>query len=1176
MSDDPGSSASGAHSPSSAHSPFKPPAAPGPGQRVSWRDLHGSAAAVAVSATTRARQNLTLVVAADSASARRWVNELSFAAPDLETLHFPDWETLAYDAFSPHEDITSERLHTLYRLPRQSTGARHLVITLQTLLSRLPPRSYVEGFTMELAVGANFEMHEERRSLEAAGYLAVETVTARGEFAVRGALMDIFPMGSEAPLRIDLMDDEIESLRTFDPDTQRTLERIERFELLPAKEFPLDGPAISRFRDSWHNTFNVDVRRCSVYQDVSQGIAPNGVEYYLPLFFEGLASLFDYLPANGLLVADADLIEGARSYLDEVGNRYESLRHDVERPILPPGDLYLREEELGAALKQLALIDLVKAGKHGFDFASRTLPDLSARPRAKDPAEGLKAFLGETAAPVLFIADTAGRREVFHEYLARADLRPTEVENLAGFLDADLPRGLAIAPLEHGLWLDDLIIITENQVFGHQVAERKARAARVLDPEQIIRNLTELHMGEPVVHIEHGIGRYLGLTTLEIDGSPNEFLTLSYADEAKLYVPVTSLHLISRYSGADAEHAPLHRLGSDQWEKAKRRAQEKVFDVAAELLNIYARRETADRFAFNDPSEDYQRFSDQFPFEVTLDQQKAIDEVIADLCSTRSTDRLICGDVGFGKTEVAMRAAFLAVASGKQVAVLVPTTLLAQQHFDTFRDRFADWPVQIEAVSRMRSDGEVEAIGDRLAAGKVDIVIGTHKLLNRAIRFKDLGLIVIDEEHRFGVRQKERLRSLRAEVDVLTLTATPIPRTLNMAMNGIRDLSIIATPPAKRLTINTFVQEKRAHVIKEAITRELMRGGQVFYLHNEVRTIDQTAHELAERIPEARIGVGHGQMRKRELEQVMNDFYHRQLNLLVCTTIIETGIDIPNANTIIIERADKFGLAQLHQLRGRVGRSSRQAYAYLLTPHPKAMTKDALKRLDAIEAAGELGVGFTLATHDMEIRGAGELLGEDQSGQIESIGFSLYMDMLDRAVKAIQDGKTPNLDAPLEPISQEVNLHTSTLIPEDYLPDIHGRLILYKRIANATTAEELDDLYAEFVDRFGLPPDPLRHLFKVTALKLRAQPLGITRLDLGGNGGRLEFSGETSVDPIAIIRLVQAEPNTYRLEGGTTLRVTRKLEDFDQRIEYAYGLLDRLNPPIESTKHSKEASRATA
>ncbi|TNF91005.1 MAG: transcription-repair coupling factor, partial [Gammaproteobacteria bacterium] len=894
-------------------------------------------------------------------------------------------------------------------------------------------------------------------------------------------------------------------------------------------------------------------------------------EYYLPLFFDETGTLFDYLPDNGLLVADADLPSGTRNHLAEVRARYDSLAHDLERPILPVERLYLREEELGARLGQHALVDLVRKDRHQSQFDSRALPDLSAQPRAQEPARAVRELLETTEEKVLFLADTAGRREVFFEFLSRSGIRPTECASFQEFRNSSDRLGLTIAPLERGVWLDDLIIVTESQVFGHQVAERKVRASRAPDPEQIIRNLTELHVGEPVVHIEHGIGRYLGLMTLEIDGSPNEFLTLQYADDAKLYVPVTSLHLIGRYSGADTEHAPLHRLGSDQWEKAKRRAAQKVHDVAAELLSLYARRETADRFAFGTPSEDYQRFADQFPFEVTPDQQTAIDEVIADLCSKRSTDRLICGDVGFGKTEVAMRAAFLAVQSGKQVAVLVPTTLLAQQHFETFRDRFADWPVQIEAVSRLRSDGEVDAIGRKLAAGTVDVIIGTHKHLNPAIRFKDLGLIVIDEEHRFGVRQKERLRSLRAEVDVLTLTATPIPRTLNMAMNGIRDLSIIATPPAKRLSINTFVQERQTHVIKEAITRELMRGGQVFYLHNEVRTIDETARKLAEMIPEARIGIGHGQMRKRDLEQVMNDFYHRQLNVLVCTTIIETGIDIPNANTIIIERADKFGLAQLHQLRGRVGRSSRQAYAYLLTPHRSALSGDAAKRLEAIEAAGELGVGFTLATHDMEIRGAGELLGEDQSGQIESVGFSLYMEMLDRAVKAIQDGKTPNLDAPLEPISQEVNLHTSTLIPEDYLPDVHSRLILYKRIANATLPTELEDLYAEIIDRFGGLPEPLKHLFRVTELRLRLMPFKIQRLDLGENGGRLEFDSTTPVDPISVIQLVQREPGTYRMEGATTLRITRKLADFDTRIEYADALLDKLQIQTDETELAANA-----
>ncbi|MDH3644565.1 MAG: transcription-repair coupling factor, partial [Gammaproteobacteria bacterium] len=845
---------------------------------------------------------------------------------------------------------------------------------------------------------------------------------------------------------------------------------------------------------------------------------------------------------------------------------------DIERPIIEPQALFLSEEELNRGFKPHAqvVINDDQASRHRLDFDARALPDLQANPRLKDPATALTDFLGEGDAPTLFVADTAGRREVFHEFLARAGTRPTDVADLDTFLNSDLQVGITIAPIEHGLWLDALRIVTESEVFGHQVKERRARSARTLDPEQIIKNLTELHIGEAVVHIEHGIGRYLGLITLDIDGSPNEFLAVEYADEAKLYVPVTSLHLISRYSGA--EHAPLHRLGSDAWDKAKRRAAEKIHDVAAELLNIYARREVNLSYKFGEPGSDYLRFAGQFPFEVTHDQQTAIDEVIADLCSERATDRLICGDVGFGKTEVAMRAAFVAAQSNKQVAVLVPTTLLAQQHFETFRDRFADWPVHIEVVSRLRSDGDVADVSSRLAAGKVDIVIGTHKLLNPAIEFKDLGLVVIDEEHRFGVRQKERLRNLRAEVDVLTLTATPIPRTLNMAMSGMRDLSIIATPPAKRLSIKTFVQEKRRHVIEEAITRELMRGGQVFYLHNEVRTIEQVADELAELLPEARIGVGHGQMPKRQLEAVMNDFYHRQLNLLVCTTIIENGIDIPNANTIIMERADKFGLGQLHQLRGRVGRSHRQAYAYLLTPHPKALSADAVKRLEAIEAAGELGVGFTLATHDMEIRGAGELLGDEQSGQIESVGFSLYMDLLDRAVKAIQDGKTPDMDSPLEPISQEVNLHAATLIPEPYLPDVHARLILYKRIANASNETELDDMQAEMIDRFGLLPEPLKTLFQVTALKLKTQPLGILRLDLGDQGGRVEFSPQTSVDPLAVVKLVQNHPATYRLEGATMLRVSRQLKDFPARLSFASELLELLGPGTTQTADSLVAN----
>ena len=1140
-------------------SPIQPPLAPGPGQRSHWCELHGGANALAVAECARQRNGLTVVVAEDTASARRWYDELEFYTGELELLHFPDWETLAYDAFSPHQDIVSERLATLHRLPSISQSPILLVVTIQTLMQRVTPRAYIDGHVMQLGVGQRFVIESERVRLDGAGYVATDTVTGRGEYAVRGSLMDIFPMGSPDPLRVDLFDDEIESLRTFDTETQRTLARVDHFELLPAKEFPLDDGAIARFRDNWHNTFNVDVRRCSIYQDISEGISPSGIEYYLPLFFDGLGTLFDYLPEASLFVHEADARLASKHFLVEVSTRYDSLAHDVERPVLQPRDLFLREEELLGAFKRHAQIYLNQTGKHQRTFASRPPPEIQANPRLHQPAAALQKFLTANSLPTLFVADTAGRREVFHEFLSRAGMRPPEVADFAEFRRSALPYAIAIAPLERGFWLEDMILVTESQVFGHQVAERRAKATRAMDPDQIIKNLTELHVGEPVVHIEHGIGRYLGLQSLDIDGNANEFLALEYADESKLYVPVTSLHLITRYSGANAETAPLHRLGSDQWEKIKRRAAEKVHDVAAELLSIYARRETNPRFQFDQPDTEYQRFTEQFPFEVTLDQQQAIDEVIADLCSTHATDRLICGDVGFGKTEVAMRAAFLAVQSQKQVAILVPTTLLAQQHFDTFSDRFADWPVQIEVVSRLKSDGEVQAVSDKLQQGKVDILIGTHKLLNPALKFADLGLVVVDEEHRFGVRQKEQLRALRAEVDVLTLTATPIPRTLNMAMTGMRDLSIIATPPAKRLSIKTFVQEKRKHPIKEAIAREIMRGGQVFYVHNEVRNINQVADELAEMVPEARIGIGHGQMPKRKLEQVMKDFYHRQLNVLVCTTIIETGIDIPNANTIIMERADKFGLAQLHQLRGRVGRSNRQAYAYLLTPHPKAMTADAVKRLEAIEAASELGVGFTLATHDMEIRGAGELLGEDQSGQIESIGFSLYMQLLERAIKAIQDGKMPNMDTPLESISQEVNLHTSTLIPADYLPDVHGRLILYKRIANAENREQLDDLRSEIIDRFGGLPQSLRDLFAVTELKLKLEPLGIVRLDLGQRSGRLEFSSQPQVDPLAVVRLVQNEPNTYKLDGATLLRVKRTLQDFESRLAFANELLDKLD-----------------
>ncbi len=1137
-----------------------------PGDYLAWSGLHGTADALAVTELARSFDGLIFVVTRNSARAQRWQAALSFFA-STPIMHFPDWETLPYDVFSPHQDITSERLRTLHRLPTYKEGV--VTVPVTTLLQKIPPREFVAGSVFELTRGEKFDPAVQRIALDAAGYVATDTVTERGQYAVRGSVMDIFPMGAEWPVRIDLFDDEIDTLRTFDPDTQRTVDQIDGLEMLPAKEFPFDDNAIARFRNNWHNTFNVDVRRCSVYQDVSSFIAPNGVEYYLPFFFERLGSLFDYLPDRLMIIVEDGVFESAEHHLEEVHQRYESLRHDIERPILPPGDLYMAVDELRASLNKHPRIELVTDREHGqqkkhtHEFEVSPLPDLltdTRRAQAEWPVATYERQLAQSNRQALFIAESAGRREVFDEHLGRSGIRTQVIERFEDFFNSK-GHCIAIADIDEGFDLAGCVVITEADVLGSRQADpRRETAHRIIDPEQVVRNLTELSVGAPVVHIDHGVGRYLGLQTLEIDDSAQEFLTLGYADNDKLYVPVTSLQLISRYAGADEEHAPLHRLGSDQWERAKKRAAEKVIDVAAELLDIYARRElkTSHQFVLNE--QDYDQFCREFPFEVTLDQQAAIDDTVADMTSLRAMDRLVCGDVGFGKTEVAMRAAFIAVQGGKQVAVLVPTTLLAQQHFDTFRDRFAAWPISIESVSRLRAADEVKSVTERLRAGKLDIVVGTHKLLSESFQFKDLGLIIIDEEHRFGVRQKERLRSLRAEVDVLTLTATPIPRTLNMSLSGIRDLSIIATAPARRLSIKTFVQEKRKHQIREAISRELLRGGQVFYLHNEVRSIAATADEISQLVPEARVGMGHGQMPKRELEQVMSDFYHRRLNILVCTTIIETGLDVPNANTIIIERADKFGLAQLHQLRGRVGRSHRQAYAYLLTPHPKAMTTDAVKRLEAIEAAGELGVGFTLATHDMEIRGAGELLGEDQSGQIEAVGFSLYMDLLNRAVEAIKAGELPNADAPLEPVSHEVNLHASTLIPEDYLPDVHTRLILYKRISSAANLDDLDRLQAEIIDRFGLLPEPMKRLFAVTELKLAGQQLGLTKIDVGAERGKFEFSNATTVDPVKIVQLVQTEPSTYRLDGASTLRLQRSLPEFEDRLKFAADLIDHLVP----------------
>ena len=1128
-----------------------------------WGNLPGAALSLAIAESASSAKRFTLLLTADSQSAERLKEELAFFAPELPVLHFPDWETLPYDVFSPHQDIISQRIAALYQLPELTHGV--LVVPITTALHRLAPKRFLLGSSLVLDVGQKLDVEQMRSRLEAAGYRCVDTVYEHGEFAVRGALIDLFPMGSALPYRIDLFDDEIETLRTFDPENQRSIEKVDSVRLLPAREFPVKKESVTGFRARFRERFDVDFRRCPVYQDLSTGITPAGIEYYLPLFFDETSTLFDYLPEDTQVFSLPGIEQAAEQFWKDVRNRFEERRVDPERPLLPPTDLFVPVEDCFSRLKLwprvVASQEDVETGIGRERFPASPLPELAIEAKASEPLGALRRFLDEFPGRVLFTAESAGRREVLLELLARLKLRPQEVDGWPAFLQSDERLAITIAPLDDGLLLQqpELALIAESPLFGQRVMQRRRREKIRDAGENVIKNLTELREGAPVVHIDHGVGRYQGLVTMEFDGQAAEFLQLQYAEDAKLYVPVASLHLIARYTGSDDALAPLHRLGSEQWQKAKRKAAEQVRDVAAELLDIYARRAAREGYAFQDPQLDYDTFSAGFPFEETPDQQAAIEAVRADMLAPKPMDRLICGDVGFGKTEVAMRAAFIAVHSGRQVAVLVPTTLLAQQHYNSFRDRFADWPVRVEVMSRFKSAKEIQGAAQELAEGKVDILIGTHKLLQEDVKFTNLGLVIIDEEHRFGVRQKEQLKALRSEVDILTLTATPIPRTLNMAVAGMRDLSIIATPPARRLSVRTFVMEANKPTIKEALLRELLRGGQVYYLHNDVKTIEKCAADLAELVPEARIGIGHGQMRERELEQVMGDFYHKRFNVLVASTIIETGIDVPSANTIIIERADKFGLAQLHQLRGRVGRSHHQAYAYLLTPPRKQMTPDAEKRLEAIANAQDLGAGFVLATHDLEIRGAGELLGDGQSGQIQAVGFTLYMEMLERAVKAIQKGEQPNLDQPLGG-GPEINLRVPALIPEDYLPDVHARLILYKRIANAADEDGLNELQVEMIDRFGLLPDAAKHLIRLTLLKLQAEKLGITKIDAGPQGGRIEFAADTPVDPMALIKLIQTQPKRYKFEGATVFKFQVPMERPEERFNTLEALLERLAP----------------
>ena len=1140
---------------------------PSPGKINKTGQLYGASRSLFLSQQIRQFKGLSVIVTNDMADAEQLEKEIRFFRDDrINLLHFPDLETLPYDNFSPHQDIISERIRCLAELPQVSSRSV-LLLSISTLLQKVSPKDFIISRAFSLKTGDQLELTSFRERLVKHAYQLVTQVEQHGEFAVRGSILDLFPMGSKHPYRIEFFDDEIESIRSFDINTQLSIEKLDKFELLPAREFPMDEKGIRNFRQGFRQQFDVDLSKCSVYEDISQGISSPGIEYYLPLFFEQLDNLFDYLPLQTQFLIDQSAYDGCELFLDQVGKRYESRRHNVEHPLLPPDQLFLDQLEFHKQLKTYS-VNLYSSFKYEHEdnetlnVALKAPHILSVQARHEKPLQALSDYLTQlNTHKILICAESNGRREFLIELLRNHDIRPHVVNSYSDFLsNSKHDLFITVAPLEQGIQLDEtsITLITESQLFGDRAKQSRRRKYRkTRDAESVINNLTDLREGAPVVHEDHGIGRYLGLKTLTIAEVETEFLCIEYANKDKLYVPVSSLHLITRYTGAAEDQAPLHKLGSDHWNKVRRKAQQKIHDIAAELLEIHAKREALKGYQFNMDRDEYQQFSSDFPFEETPDQEAAIQAVIDDMTSDKPMDRIVCGDVGFGKTEVSMRAAFVAANAGKQVVVLVPTTLLAQQHYQNFQDRFADWPLKIALLSRFTARKELESSLDQIKHGQIDIVIGTHKLLSDQIKYKDLGLVIIDEEHRFGVRHKEKLKALRAQVDLLTLTATPIPRTLNMSLAGMRDLSIIATPPMQRHAIKTFVSQHNDETIIEGCQRELKRGGQIYFLHNEVKSIEKTANELVELIPEARVGIAHGQMNEKELEQVMLDFYHHRCNLLVCTTIIESGIDVPTANTIFINRADKLGLAQLHQIRGRVGRSHHRAFAYLFTPHPKAMTSDAKKRLQAIESLEDLGVGFTLATHDLEIRGAGELLGDDQSGQITEIGFTLYSELLERAVNSLKSNQTLDFDQPLMRAS-EIDFHIPALIPEDYIPDVHHRLIEYKRLSSAVDIDAINHLKMELIDRFGLLPEPLKNLIRITELKSITRIMGIQKIDFGTQSGKIIFTEKPNIDPMKILQLIQSRPQDYQFDGKQTLSVQNLNEDLNERFIHLQKLLNSL------------------
>ena len=1124
----------------------------------------------------RDAHHVTVIVTADASDARRLQNEIEFFEPSLRCALFPDWETLPYDSFSPHQDLISERLATLWRISQRDrdTGADVVLVPATTALYRLAPPSFLAGYTFHFKAGQKLDEARLRAQLTLAGYAHVGQVVSPGEYAVRGGLIDLYPMGSNVPYRVDLFDDEIDSLRAFDPDTQRSLYPVPEVRLLPGREFPMDDDARARFRSRWRELLEGDPTKSRIYKDMGQGVATAGIEYYLPLFFEETATVFDYLGEQATVVLHGDLEPAFQRFWQDTRERYRLVQGDPERPALAPEALFLSAEQFYAQANNHAQLALRTDTQDAADSALfQPLPALAVTRGAPEPLARLQAHIALGAQRVLVLAESAGRRESLLDFLRTSGVNPPAFDSLAEFEQApNEPVGIAVSNLAEGFsWVEaGLDFVTETELFATPAtARRRRKQEQVSDVEALIKDLAELALGDPVVHSAHGIGRYRGLINMDVgtktpDGEPalQEFLHLEYAGDATLYVPVSQLQLISRYTGVAPDDAPLHKLGGAQWDKAKRKAAEQVRDSAAELLNIYARRAAQEGYAFRFNPQEYEQFSNDFAFEETADQNAAIHAVIQDMISPRPMDRLVCGDVGFGKTEVALRAAFIAVTGGRQVAILAPTTLLAEQHFQTLVDRFSKWPVKIAEVSRFRSGKEVTASLKGIADGTVDIVVGTHKLLSESTKFHDLGLLIIDEEHRFGVRHKEQMKQLRAEVDVLTLTATPIPRTLGMALEGLRDLSVIATAPQRRLAIKTFVRSEGTGVIREAVLRELKRGGQVYFLHNEVETIENRRQKLEEILPEARIAVAHGQMPERELERVMRDFVAQRYNLLLCSTIIETGIDVPTANTIVMSRADKFGLAQLHQLRGRVGRSHHQAYAYLMVPDVQSLSKHAQKRLDAIQAMEELGSGFYLAMHDLEIRGAGEVLGENQSGNMMEIGFQLYNEMLSEAVRSLKAGKEPDLLSPLN-VTTDINLHAPALLPDDYCGDVHLRLSFYKKLASAREPAQIDGLLEEIVDRFGKLPAQAQTLIDVHRLRVLSQPYGVIKVDSAPSATTVTFRPGAPVDPMRIIELVQKNRH-IKLAGNEKLRIERELPDTQARVQLVRDLLRNLGVPLTS------------